>query len=121
MRPLCRLLNAALLDAGFFTRTLAEVIQFGTTYFTVLVHSNALNEGAVNREDTLYTNVAAHFANCEALLVAATMDANDITAELLYTLFVTLFNTVTNSYLITCLECRKLFFLAGKSLLSYFD
>ena len=121
MRPLCQLLNAALLDAGFLTRTLAEVIQFRTTYFTVLVHCDALNEGAVHREDTLYTNVAAHLANREALLVAATVDADHITAELLYTLFVTLFNTITDGYLITRLEGRELFLLAGKCLLGYFN
>ncbi len=93
------LLNAALLDAGFLTRTLAEVIQFSTTYFTVLVHRDALDEGAVHREDTLYTNVAAHLANCEALLVAASVNSNHVTAELLNTLFVTFFNTVTDGYL----------------------
>ena len=114
------LLNAALLDAGFLTRTLAEVIQFRTTYFTVLVDRDALNEGAVHREDTLYTNVAAHFANREALLVAATVDADYITAELLNTLFVTFFNTVSYRNLITCLECREFFLLTGKSLLGYF-
>ena len=95
------LLNATLLDAGFLTRTLAEVIQLGATYFTVLVHRNTLDEGAVHREDTLYTDVTAHLAHCEALLVAATVDADDITAELLYTLFVTFFNTITNGYLIS--------------------
>ena len=115
------LLNAALLDAGFLTRTLAEVVQFGTTYFTVLVDSDALDEGAVHREDTLNTYVAAHLANCEAFLVAATMDADYITAELLNTLFVTFFDTITNGYLVTCLECREFFFLTGKSLLGYFQ
>ena len=120
MRPLCQLLNAALLDAGFLTRTLAEVVQFSTTYFTVLVNCNALDEGAVHREDTLYTDVAAHLTNREALLLSASVDADYITAELLNTLFITLFDTVTYRNLISCLECRELFFLTGKCLLGYF-
>ena len=115
------LLYAALLDAGFLTRTLAEVIQFRTTYFTVLVHRDALDEGAVHREDTLYTNVAAHLANREALLVAASVNCDHVTAELLNTLFVTFFDTVTDGYLVTCLECRKFFLLTGKCLLGYFN
>ena len=53
--------------------------------------------------------------------VAAAVDADDITAELLNTLFVTFFNTVSYRNLITCLECRELFLLAGKCLLSYFN
>ena len=106
------------MNAGFLACPLAEVIQFGTTYLTVLVHCDALDEGAVHREDTLYTNVAAHLTNSEAFLVAATMDADDISAELLYTLFVTLFDTITDGYLIARLESRELFFLAGKGVLS---
>ena len=109
------------MDAGFLTRTLAQVVQFGTTYFTVLVDCNALDEGAVHREDTLYTNVTTHLTNREALLVAATMDANDITADLLYTLFVTFFDTITNGYLVACLECGQFFLLTGKGLLGYLN
>ena len=115
------LLDAALLDAGFLTRTLTQVIEFGTTYLTVLVDSNALNEGAVHGEDTLNTYVTAHLADGEAFLVTGTMDANHITTELLYTLFVTLFDTITNGYLVSCLKCRQLFFLTGESLLGYFN
>ena len=38
------LLYAALLDAGFLTRTLAEVIEFGATYFAVFVNGDFLNK-----------------------------------------------------------------------------
>ena len=46
--------DALLLDAGLLTSELTQVVQLGTTYFTVLVHLNAVNVRRFDREDTLY-------------------------------------------------------------------
>lgn len=115
------LLHAALLDTCFLTRKFAEVVNFGTAYFTVFVNRDALNERAVHREDTLNTYVTRHFAHRETLLVFASVDADNIAAELLNTLFVTLFDTIRNGDLVTCLECREFFLLSGKCLLGNFN
>ena len=80
------------------------------------MNGDALDKWAVHREDTLNTYITRHFTNCEALFVSATMDADYITTELLNTLFVTFFDAVRYSDLVTSLKRRKLFLLTGKCL-----
>lgn len=50
--------NTLLGDACFLAGELAQVVQLGATYLTNLVHLNAVDVGACDGEDTLYTNSA---------------------------------------------------------------
>lgn len=63
---------AALLDTSFLTSELAEVVESGTANLTVLIDGDRVDERGLNGEDTLNTDIVAHFANSEALLVAFT-------------------------------------------------
>ena len=110
------LLNSAFLNTSLLTCEVAEVVDLRATNLTVLVDSNALDERAVHRKDTLNTYVARHFADGEAFFVFAAVDSDYIATELLNTLLVTLFNTISHGDLVTGFECRKLFFLTGECL-----
>ena len=79
--------NATFFDAGLLTCEFAQVVKLGTTYLTVLVDSNGVDERRLDGEDTLNTDVFAHFANGETLLRAFAGDADNHTAVLLDTLF----------------------------------
>ncbi len=114
----CTLLNPTLLDTSFLTGTSTQVIELAATNLTVFVHCDFLNERAVHREDTLNAHVARHFADSETLLVLRTVNADYIATELLDTLFVTLFNTISYGNLVTGFECRKLFLFTGECLFS---
>ena len=102
---------ATLFDTGFLAGELAEIVKFGATYFTVFVHGNRVDERRFDGEDTFYTDVVAHFADSEALLGAFARDADYNTALLLDTLFVTFFDTVSDSDGVAGCELRVL--LAG--------
>ena len=89
--------NATFFDAGLLTCELAQVVKLGTTYLTVLVDGNGVDERRLDGEDTLNTDVFAHFANGETLLRAFAGDADNHTAVLLDTLLVTFFDAVSHS------------------------
>ncbi len=114
------LLNSTLRNTSLLTREVTKVVDLRTTNLTVLVHNDALNKGAIHREDTLNAYVTRHFANGKTLLILAAVDSDYIATELLDTLFVTLFNTISHSDLVTGLECRKFLFLTGKCLFGNF-
>ena len=106
------LLNAMLRNTCLFTSQITQVIQLSATNFTVLVDSDAFNERTVHGEDTLNADVAGHLTNRETLLVLVSVNSNHVAAELLNTLLVTLFNTISHSDLVTgCEWCVICFFV----------
>ena len=114
------LLNSTLRNTSLLTCKVTEVVNFRTANFTILVHNDALNKGAIHREDTLYAYITRHFANGKTLFVLASVNSDYIATELLDTLFVTLFNTISHCDLVTGLECRELFLLTGECLFGNF-
>lgn len=121
LQAMSGLLNAARFNTCALTTQFAEVIEFSTTHFTVFIDGNRLDERTIHREDTLYTYVARHLANSETLLVLRTLDGNHVTTELLDTLLVTFFNTISNRYLVSGCKSRELFLLTGKCLFGNFQ
>ena len=91
---LFRNVDAALLDAGLLAGKATEVVKFGATHLAILVDGDRVDERRFDGEDTLHTDVVAHFADGETLLVAVARDTDYHTAILLDTLFVTLFDAV---------------------------
>lgn len=111
---------ATLLDAGFLAGETAEVVKFGATNLTVLVYGDGVDEGRLDGEDTLHTDVVAHLADSETFFHAFAGNADNYTAILLNTLFVTFFDAVSHGDGVTGTEFGK--FLAGsKSLFGYFN
>ena len=62
--------NSSLLNASFLTGKVTQVIQFSTANFTELVDFNAVDKRRIHRENTLHTDVVAHFAHCETLFLS---------------------------------------------------
>ena len=60
--------HAALFDTSFLAGEAAEVVKFSATYLTVFVYGNRVDEGRLDGEDTLNTDVFAHLANGETFL-----------------------------------------------------
>jgi len=112
------LFHAALGNTSLLACEVTQVVQFRTANLTILVNGDRLDERRVHREDTLNAYVAGHLANSEALLVLAAVDSDNVTTELLDTLFVTFLDTISHRHLVACLECGKLFLLACECLLS---
>lgn len=88
------LAGTAFFDACFLAGEFAQVVEFGTTYLTTLVHFDSIDERAVDGEDTLHADVVAHFTNGEALVVAFAADADNNAAVLLDTFFVAFLDAV---------------------------
>lgn len=86
--------HAALFDTGFLACQATQIVKFRTAHFTVFVHCDRVDERRLNGENTLNTDVVAHFAHGETLFVAFAGDADNHTAILLDTLLVSFFDTV---------------------------
>ena len=108
--------GTTLLDTSTLTATTAEVVQLGTTYVTNAVYLDAVDEGRVHREDTLYADAIGDLTYSEALIDALTGDTDHIALEDLDTCLVTLRNAIVDRDRITALECGELL-LGGKLLL----
>ncbi len=100
---------ATLFDTGFLAGELAEVVQFGTAYFTVFVDGDRVDKRRFDGEDTLNTDVVAHLADGETFLAAFATDADNNAAILLDTLFVTFFDAVSHGDCVAGAEVRVLF------------
>ena len=98
-----------LFDTGFFTGQRTQIVEFGATYFTTTVNYNLLDERRFDGEDSLHTHVARHLANRETLFVTVTRDADNVAAELLDTLLVSLFDTVRYGNRVTTAKLGVLF------------
>ncbi len=105
------------LDAGLLTYQIAEVIQAGATYFTALEHLNVFDIGRCKREDTLYTDAVADFANGEGFTGAFAFDLNDITAEHLNTGLIAFDDLIAYGNVVTGAEFGK--FPLGQHLVLY--
>ena len=117
---LCFLDYAAFLDAGFLAGELAQVVKFRTAYFTVFVHCDRIDERRFEGEDTFHTDIVAHLADGEALLVAFAADADYNAAVLLDTLFVAFFDSVSYGDGVAGAEFGVLF-ARGKCLFGNFN
>ena len=95
------------LDAGLLAGQIAEVEDTCTTYFTVLVHLDAVDEGGLEREDSFDTDTTGNLADREGLGERIhTLHLNDDTSEFLEAFLVSLFDSVGNGDGITGLEFR---------------
>ncbi len=105
---------------GLLAGKATEVVKFGATHLAILVDGDRVDERRFDGEDTLHTDVVAHFADGETLLVAVARDTDYHTAILLDTLFVTLFDAVSHGDGVAGTEFGM--FLAGSvSFLDNFD
>lgn len=102
-------LNSLLFDTGFFTGECTQIIQFGATHFTTTVDYDLFDERRLDGEDSLYSHVARHLTNRETLFVTVTRDADNVAAELLDTLLVSLFDTVRYGNRVTTAKIGVLF------------
>ena len=87
---------ATLFDTGFLAGEVAEIVKFGATNLTVFVHGNRIDERRFDGEDTLYTDIVAHFANGKTFFSAFSRNADYNTAILLDTLLVAFLDTVSD-------------------------
>lgn len=87
---------AALFDTGFLAGEIAQVVKFGTTNLTVLVHGDGVDKGRFEGEDTLNADVVGHLADGETLLDAFTRNAYHYAAVLLNTLLVAFLDAVSH-------------------------
>lgn len=108
--------GTTLLDTSTLTATTTEVVQLGTTYVTNAVYLDAVDEGRVHREDTLYADAIGDLTYGKALIDALTGDTDHIALEDLDTCLVALRNAIVDRDRITALECGELL-LGGKLLL----
>ena len=113
--------EALLLDTSLLTGQVAEIEDSCPSYLTCLVKGYLLDERRIQREYPLNSNTVGYLSYCKCLGCTSTTPLQANSLEVLQSFLVTLFDLVGNGYGITCLECRELFFLTGKSLLSYFD
>lgn len=85
---------ATLLDTSLLTREGAEVVELSATHLTELLDGDLVDEGALEREDTLYADTFADLTYGEALLIPVTADTDDDTAVALDTLLTTFTDAV---------------------------
>ena len=85
---------AALFDTGFLAGKATEIVKLGTTYFTVFVYRDGIDERRFDREDTLNADVVGHFADGETFFGAFAVDADHNAAVLLDTFLVTFLDAV---------------------------
>lgn len=114
-------LHAALFDTGFLAGKATEIVQFGAAHLAKLVDGNRLDERRFHGEYTLNADTVGDFADSETLFVFVSVDADDYAAELLDTLFVTLFDAVSHCDGIAGAESGQILFRSGECLLHYFD
>ena len=112
--------NTTLFDASFLTCEAAEVVEFSATNLTVFVDYDRVDERRFDGEDALNADVVAHFANGEAFLCAFARDADNNTAILLNTLFVTFFDSISDCDGVAGTEFGELF-AGSKSLFGNFN
>lgn len=115
------LLDETLLDTGFLTGEVAEIVKFRTTNLTILANGDRLDERRFHREDTLYTDAIADLADGETLFITLAADLDHNAAILLNTLFVSLFDTVSDSHCVTGAEGIEFFLGSGECLLCNFN
>ena len=106
---MCLSVGSFLFDSGFLTGKSAQVVQLGTTYFTNLVHFDAVDGRRFQWEDTLYTYSTRHLAYSETLLFTVAGDFDNNAAIQLNAFLVTFDNTICYSYSVACLEAGVLF------------
>lgn len=111
---------ATFLDAGFLAGEAAEVVEFRTTHFTVLVDGDAVDERRFDGENTFHADVVAHLAHGEALFGAFAGDADNDATILLDTFLVTFFDAVGNGDCVAGAEIGVLF-VGCKCLFGYLD
>lgn len=111
---------AALFDTGFLAGKATEIVKLGTTYFTVFVYRDGIDERRFDREDTLNADVVGHFADGETFFVAFTAYADHNAAVLLDTFLVTFLDAVGYGDGVAGAEFGVLF-AGGKSFFGYFD
>lgn len=88
--------DTTLFDAGLLACETAEIVEFCATDLAVLVDNDRVDEGRFDGEDALNADVVGHLAYGEALFVTFAGYADYNAAVLLDTLFVALFDTVSN-------------------------
>ena len=99
---------ATLLDTSLLTREGAEVVELSATHLTELLDGDLVDEGALEREDTLYADTFADLTYGEALLIPVTADTDDDTAVALDTFLATFADAVVNGDRVTTAERRML-------------
>jgi len=97
-------IGTLLSDACLLTGEVTQIVEFSATHLTDLVDGDAVNVRALDGEDTLHTDGAAHLANGETLLLSVTADLDDYATIELDALLVTLDNFVSYSHGVTSLE-----------------
>ena len=115
-----KVLHSFFFDTGFFTGKCTQIVQFGATYFTHFIYSDAVDERRFDGENSFYTDVVGHLTYCKTLFLTATRDADNNTAILLDTLFVTLFDAVCYGDGITTLK-RGVLFTGSERLFGNFN
>ena len=96
--------HSLLLDAGFLTRKVTQVVDACATNDTDLVNLDLVDVGRIEREDTLNAYAVGDFADSEHLGLARTLDLDNYAAEALQTLLVTLDDAVGYGDRVTSLE-----------------
>ena len=88
------------LNTSGFTFELTQVVKTATANFTFGDEFNALDEGGVQGEDTLYTNAVRDFTNGKGAVGAAFLEADNVTMENLDTFFFAFNNTHVNFHVV---------------------
>ena len=96
------------------------MVKFCATHLAVFVNDNRVDKRRLQGEDTLNADIVAHLANGETFLSAFAGDFDHNAAILLDTLFVTLFDAVSDCDGVAGAELGMLF-AGGKCLFGYLD
>ncbi len=94
------------LDSGSFSNALAQVENPCPTYLTTAIYVNLVDEGAVQRENSLNAYTVRNFAHGKGFSNSGIAALDNVALEQLDTLFISFFNLVVNSYSVTGFEFR---------------
>lgn len=108
----CLFLGAgvALLDAGGLTAKVTQVIQFCTANLTAADDVDVIDDGRVQREDTLDADAKADLADCHGLACSAVFACDANALKSLQTLFIAFLNADVNAKRVARLKRRDILF-----------
>ena len=99
--------NSSFLNFGFLAGQISQIIQLGSTHFTMLVDLDLVDGRRSKREDPFNANVTRHFSDSKSFSVCAARSLQNNPAELLYPFLIAFFYFIVNGNRVSGCEFRK--------------
>ena len=112
--------NSSFLNFGFLAGQISQIIQLGSTHFTMLVDRNTFDKRRIHRKNSFYTYISRHFTNSKMLLSSMTRNFHNITLKLLDSFLVSFLNSISYCDGITTSKLRISFYFLLKRLFCNF-